>query len=81
VECCELDKASYNDDEGKQNLTEKTSDEGLIGWCYMGYDGFGQCPERNSKLCITVGPVTRTAGTLICSWLKVLAINLSWPSG
>ena len=34
-----------------------------------------------SKFCITVGAVIRTAGILIHSRLKVLAVNLSRPSG
>jgi len=34
-----------------------------------------------SEFCITVGTVTRTAGILIHSWLKALAVNLSWPPG
>ena len=32
------------------------------------------------EFCITVGTVTRTAGILIHSRLKALAVNLSWPS-
>ena len=34
-----------------------------------------------SKFCITVGTVTRTAGILIHSQLKALAVNLNGPSG
>ena len=34
-----------------------------------------------SKFCVTVVTVTRTAGILIHSRLKVLAVNLTWPSG
>ena len=34
-----------------------------------------------SKFCITVGTATRTAGILIHSQLKRLAVNLSCPSG
>jgi len=34
-----------------------------------------------SKFCITIGTLTRTIGVLICSWLKVFAVNLSQPSG
>ena len=33
------------------------------------------------KFCITVGTVIRTAGILIHSRLKALAVNLSQPSG
>ena len=33
------------------------------------------------EFCVTVGTVTRTAGILIHSWLKVLAVNLRQPSG
>ena len=33
------------------------------------------------EFCITVGTVIRTAGLLIHSRLKALAVNLSWPSG
>jgi len=33
-----------------------------------------------SEFCITVGTVTRTAGILIHSWLKALAVNLSRPT-
>ena len=34
-----------------------------------------------SEFCVTIGTATRTAGILIHSQLKVLAVNLSWPSG
>ena len=34
-----------------------------------------------SEFCVTVGTATRTAGILVHSWLKALAVNLSWPSG
>ena len=34
-----------------------------------------------SKFCVTFVTATRTAGILIHSRLKVLAVNLSWPSG
>jgi len=34
-----------------------------------------------SEFCVTAGTVTRTAGILIRSRLKALAVNLSWPSG
>jgi len=34
-----------------------------------------------SEFCLTVGTVTRTAGILIHSWLKALAVNLSQPFG
>ena len=37
--------------------------------------------KGRSKFCVTVGTVTRTAGILIHSWLKALAVNLSWSSG
>jgi len=33
------------------------------------------------EFCVTVGAVTRTVGILIHSRLKVLAVNLSRPSG
>jgi len=33
-----------------------------------------------SKFCITVGTATRTAGILIHSQLKAVAVNLSQPS-
>jgi len=33
------------------------------------------------EFCITVGTVARTAGILIHSQLKALAVNLSWPFG
>ena len=33
-----------------------------------------------SEFCVTVGTATRTASILIHSWLKALAVNLSWPS-
>ena len=34
-----------------------------------------------SEFCVTVGTATRTAGILIHSQLKALAVNLSQPSG
>jgi len=34
-----------------------------------------------SKFCVTFVTATRSAGILIHSRLKVLAVNLSWPSG
>jgi len=37
--------------------------------------------RRCSEFCITVSTVIRTAGILIHSRLKVLAVNLSRPSG
>ena len=35
----------------------------------------------SSEFYITVGTITRTAGILLQSRLKVLAVNLSWPTG
>ena len=37
--------------------------------------------EGCSEPCVSVGTVTRTAGILIHSWLKALAVNLIRPSG
>jgi len=34
-----------------------------------------------SEFCVTVGTASKIAGILIHSRLKVLAVNLSWPSG
>jgi len=37
----------------------------------------GGSDQGYSKFCVTVGTMARTAGMLICGWLKVLAVNLS----
>jgi len=37
--------------------------------------------KGRSELCVTVGTATRIASMLIHSRLKVLAVNLSQPSG
>ena len=37
--------------------------------------------KGRSELCVTVGTATRIASILINSRLKVLAVNLSQPSG
>ena len=37
----------------------------------------GGSDQGYSKFCVTVGTMARTAGILICGWLKALAVNLS----
>jgi len=38
-------------------------------------------PGKNGESCVTVGPVTRTAGILVCSRLKALAANGAGDTG
>ena len=41
----------------------------------------GEVDKGCREFCVTVGTVTRTAGILIHSRLKVLAVNLNQPFG